>query len=60
MRYQDGPYKKCGILKAGVSCEVLIPQHLVACAECASDLLRELERLADAPTQNVERTQRAS
>lgn len=47
MRYENLPYKPCGIVKDGKPCEVLIPHHQSACTACAKDLMDELERLAD-------------
>jgi hypothetical protein len=41
--------KRCGVLKNGVACDVLIPAQQSACPDCCEDLLRELERMADEP-----------
>ncbi len=39
--------KRCAMIRNGVHCEVLIPEHQAACAGCCEALLRELERMAD-------------
>jgi|GEM_PF-5541977 hypothetical protein len=38
--------KRCGVLKNGVACQVLISEAKSLCVDCAADLMEELERLA--------------
>ena len=39
--------KRCGVIRNGIPCDVLISEKRSACPDCCAALLAELERLAD-------------
>jgi len=41
--------KRCGVLRKGIPCDVLISTERSACDDCCQDVLEVLERMADMP-----------